>query len=414
MPFVSELLGKVVTDIDGERIGRLEDLIGAYRPDVTNPTIAAIVVKRSGGILLVPFGDVAVLIAPAIPLNKKLAEITPYEPEENDLYLARDVLDKQIIDTNGVRVVRVNDLELVRVNGYFFVANVDIGMRGLMRRMGVDRMTRRLNQRLPPGFISWDDIELLPGNQPMRLRVPGNRIAELHPADLAEILGDLTRAETNRILDSLDAETVAEALEEVEPEFQASLVETMSTERVVDVLEWMSPDEAADLLAELPEDRSAELLNLMDAEDAEDVRMLLTFPDDAAGGIMSTEYVSVRPETTAEQVIAFLRETAEETETIYYVYVTDAQDVLLGVFSLRDLVIAAPHTPVSDFMARRVVSVKLLDSQELVAQVVSKYNLVAVPVVDEAHRLHGVVTADDALDKIIPTAWKKRLPRFYR
>ena len=414
MPFVSELLGKVVTDVDGERIGRLEDLIGTYRPDVTNPTIAAITVKRSGGIVLVPFADVAVLIAPAIPLNKKLAEITPYEPEENDLYLARDVLDKQIIDTNGVRVVRVNDLELVRVNGYFFVANVDIGMRGLMRRMGVDRMTRRLNQRLPLGFISWDDIELLPGNQPMRLRVPGNRIAELHPADLAEILGDLTRAETNRILDSLDAETVAETLEEVEPEFQASLVETMSTERVVDVLEWMSPDEAADLLAELPEDRSAELLNLMDAEDAKDVRKLLTYPDDAAGGIMSTEYVSVRPETTAEQVIAFLRETAEETETIYYVYVTDVQDILLGVFSLRDLVIAAPHTPVSDFMARRVVSVKLLDSQELVAQVVSKYNLVAVPVVDDAYRLHGVVTADDALDKIIPTAWKKRLPRFYR
>jgi magnesium transporter len=414
MPFVSELLGKIVTDVDGERIGRLEDLIGAFRPDVPNPTIAAIAVKRSGDILLVPYADVAVLIAPAIPLNKKLVEITPYETEESDLYLARDVLDKQIIDTNGVRVVRVNDLELVRVNGYFFVANVDIGMRGLMRRMGVDRMTRRLNQRLPLGFISWDDIELLPGNQPMRLRVPGNRIAELHPADLAEILGDLTRAETNRILDSLDAETVAETLEEVEPEFQASLVETMSTERVVDVLEWMSPDEAADLLAELPEDRSAELLNLMDAEDAKDVRKLLTYPDDAAGGIMSTEYVSVRPETTAEQVIAFLRETAEETETIYYVYVTDAQDTLLGVFSLRDLVIAAPHTPVSDFMARRVVSVKLLDSQELVAQVVSKYNLVAVPVVDEAHRLHGVVTADDALDKIIPTAWKKRLPRFYR
>ena len=414
MPFVSELLGKVVTDVDGERIGRLEDLIGAFRPDVPNPTIAAIAVKRSGDILLVPYADVAVLIAPAIPLNKRLAEITPYETEESDLYLARDVLDKQIIDTNGVRVVRVNDLELVRVNGYFFVANVDIGMRGLMRRMGVDRMTRRLNQRLPLGFISWDDIELLPGNQPMRLRVPGNRIAELHPADLAEIFGDLTRAETNRILDSLDAETVAEALEEVEPEFQASLVETMSTERVVDVLEWMSPDEAADLLAELPEDRSAELLNLMDAEDAKDVRKLLTFPDDAAGGIMSTEFVSVRPETTAEQVIAFLRETAEETETIYYVYVTDAQDILLGVFSLRDLVIAAPLTPVSDFMARRVVSVKLLDSQELVAQVVSKYNLVAVPVVDEAHRLHGVVTADDALDKIIPTAWKKRLPRFYR
>lgn len=414
MPFVSELLGKVVADVDGERVGRLEDVIGAFRPDVPHPVVTAIVVKRPSGQLAIPFADVAVLIAPAIPLNKKMADIAPYETGENDLYLARDVLDKQIIDTNGVRVVRVNDLELTRVNGHFYIANVDIGMRGLMRRIGIRRMTRRLDQRLPPGFISWDDIELLPGNQPMRLRVPSNRIADLHPADLAEIFSDLTRAETNRILDSLDAETIAEALEEVEPEFQASLVETMATERVVDVLEWMSPDEAADLLAELPEDRSAELLNLMDAEEAEDVRKLLTYPDDAAGGIMSTEFVAVRPETTAEQTMAFLRESAEETETIYYIYVTDASDHLQGVFSLRDLVMAAPNTPVSDFMARRVVSVKLLDSQDVVAHVVSKYNLVAVPVVDDHNRLHGVVTADDALDKIIPTAWKKRLPRFYR
>lgn len=414
MPFVSELLGKVVTDVDGQRIGRLEDVIGSFRPEVPHLMVAGIVVKQASGQLLVPYSTVAVLIAPAIPLNKKVSAIEPYELGESDLYLARDVLDKQIIDTNGVRVVRVNDLELVRVNGQFFVINVDIGLRGLLRRMGVDRVTRRLNQRLPAGFISWEDIELLPGNQPMRLRVPSNRIADLHPADLAEILSDLTRAETNRILDALDAETVAEALEEVEPEFQASLVETMSTERVVDVLEWMAPDEAADLLAELSEERSAELLNLMDATEAEDVRKLLIYPDDTAGGIMSTEFLTVRPETTAEQTIAFLRENAAETETIYYVYVTDAHDRLLGVFSLRDLVIAAPDTPVTDFMARRVVSVKLLDSQDVVAQVVSKYNLVAVPVVDDGNHLHGVVTADDALDKIIPTAWKKRLPRFYR
>jgi len=255
---------------------------------------------------------------------------------------------------------------------------------------------------------------LLPGNQPMRLRVPSNRIAELHPADLAEIFSDLTRAETNRILDSLDAETVAEALEEVEPEFQASLVETMSTERVVDVLEWMSPDEAADLLAELPQDRSRGLLELMEDEEAEDVRHLLSYPDDSAGGIMTTEFFAIRPDLTAEQAIRALRETAHEAETVFYVYVTDSADRLVGVFSLSDLVLAQPETPVAEFMHSRVVSVNVLVDQNEVAQAVAKYNLLAVPVVDNQQRLLGIVTADDALDKIIPTAWKKRLPHMYR
>jgi Mg2+ transporter MgtE len=202
-------------------------------------------------------------------------------------------------------------------------------------------------------------------------------------------------------------ETVAETLEEVEPEFQAALVETMPDERVADVLEEMSPDAAADLLAELPEGRSEDLLNLMEKEDAADVRKLLSYPIDTAGGLMTTEYVEVRPDLTAEQAIALLREEAPEAETIYYVYVTNENGQLVGVFSLSDLVLAKPHTPITDFMHHRVVTVNVNDSQDDVAHVVSKYNLLAVPVVDDQHRLQGIVTSDDALDKIIPTAWKK-------
>jgi magnesium transporter len=414
MAFVSELLGKLVADVDGEPVGHLDDLIGSVGPDLPHPAVAAIVVKRSGERLIVPIRDVAVLIAPAIPLSKRLAAIVPYQPAEADLYLARDVLDKQIIDTNGVRVVRVNDLELVRVNGDYYVANVDIGGLGLLRRLGLMKLTRRLGQRLPPGVISWDDVELLSGDEPMRLRVPGHRIAELHPADLAEIISDLNRLETSRILEGLDVETVAEALEEVEPDFQASLLEAMPTERIVDVLEAMSPDEAADLLAELPADRSTELLSLMDQEEAEDVRRLLGYPEDSAGGIMNTEFVAIGPDLTAAQAIEYLRQVASDAETIFYIYVTDPDETLLGVFSLRELVLAEPHTPVSGFMQRRVVTVHLLDEQEEVAQAVAKYNLLAVPVVDDDDHLQGIVTADDALDKIIPTAWKKRLPRFHK
>jgi len=317
-----------------------------------------------------------------------------------------------------VRVVRVNDLELARVNGHFYVANVDVGGMGLLRRLGLAKAAEPLVRRLQRGpgmsIISWDEVELLPGDQPMRLKVPGEKMADLHPADLAEIISDLTRAESGKLLESLDVKTVADTLEEVEPDFQASLVETMSDEKVADVLEEMAPDEAADLLAELPQDRSQELLNLMEREEADDVRKLLTFPVDSAGGIMTTEYVTVSPNLTAAQAVAAVRESTQEAENIFYIYVTDAGNHLLGVFSLKDLVLAKPDTVVTEFMHARVVSVNLLDSQDDVAQAISKYNLVALPVVDDQQRLHGIVTADDALDKIIPTAWKKRLPRLYR
>ncbi len=418
MAYLSELTGRVVADVNGERIGRLEDVIAKTHTNVQHPQVMAIVVKRGGVELLVPIADVAVLIAPAVPLNKRLQEIIPYQPGEHDLYLVRDVLDKQIIDTDGIRVVRVNDLEVVRVNGHFYIANVDIGGLGLMRRLGLaktsERVASRLGRRLTSNSVSWDAVELLPGNQPMRLKVPSDRIADLHPADLAEILSDLSRTESSKLLETLDVETVADTLEEVEPEFQASLVESMPDERVADLLEEMAPDEAADLLAELSDERSEDLLNLMEQDEAADVRKLLAYPEESAGGIMTTEFVAIRPDLTAERAIAYLRETADEAETIFYVYVTDPNDCLLGVFSLQDLVLARPQTPVSQFMHERVVSVGLLDSQDDVAQAISKYNLLAIPVVDEAGKLHGIVTADDALDKIIPTAWKKRLPRMYR
>ncbi len=418
MAYMSDLMGRLVADVDGEPVGHLEDLIASIRGEMPHPVIVALAVKRGGGLFLVPFPDVAVLLAPVIPLARRFQEIVPYHPGEHDLYLARDVLDKQIIDTDGVRVVRVNDLELARVNGHFYVANVDIGGWGLLRRLGLAKpaqtLVRRFKREMPQGIISWDDVELLPGDQPMRLKVSGEKITELHPADLAEIISDLTRAESGKLLESLDVKTVADTLEEVEPEFQASLVETMPDEKVADVLEEMAPDEAADLLAELPQDRSQELLNLMEDEEAEDVRKLLAYPDNSAGGIMTTEFVAVGPNLAAEQVISILRESAHEAENIFYIYVTDSEQHLVGVFSLKDLVLAKPDTPVTEFMHARVVSVNLLDSQDDAAQAVSKYNLVALPVVDDERRLHGIVTADDALDKMIPTAWKKRLPRLYR
>jgi CBS domain-containing protein/sporulation protein YlmC with PRC-barrel domain len=418
MPYLSELVGRQVADVNGALVGRLEDVVATVHGEMPHPIVVALAVKRSGGTLAIPFSNVAVLLAPAIALKVGAEQIVPYALSDQDLYLVRDVLDKQIIDTNGIRVVRVNDLELARVNGHFYVANVDISGLGLMRRLGlarpVEKIASRFGRRASSTPIRWDDVELLPGDQPLRLKVPSDKITDLHPADLAEILSDLSRSESSKFLESLDIETVADALEEVEPDFQASLVEAMPDEKVADLLEEMAPDEAADLLAELPEGRSQELLSLMDTEEAEDVRKLLAYPEDSAGGIMTTEFIAIPPNLKAEQAIAYLRENADQAETIFYIYVTDSESHLRGVFSLQDLVLAGPATPVDEFMHHRVVTVNAWDSQDNVAQAIAKYNLLAIPVVDEQGRLHGIVTADDALDKIIPTAWKKRLPRMYR
>jgi magnesium transporter len=416
MLYVSQLLDRPVVDVDGARFGILRDLIAAVRADRTHPEIVGLVVRRGSGTAILPASEAAVLIAPSIPLTKRAADVAVYPAAENDIFLERDVLDKQIIDIDGVRVVRVNDLELARVNGGYYIANVDISQRGLLRRL-LPSGLMRLFPEPPPGkrsgIISWDQVELLAGGRPMRLKVPGRRIAELHPADLAEIISDLAKPESDRLLQRLDAGTVAETLEEVEPDFQASLLENMNDDKVADVLEEMAPDEAADLLAELPEERSRELLKLMHREEADDVRRLLAYPEDSAGGLMNTEFFTVPTGLTAGEIIAQLRLSAREAETIYYIYVTEPDGKLVGVFSLRELVLSEPEKRVAEFMHRRVMTVRLNDNQDAIAQAVSKYNLLALPVVDDQGRIQGIVTADDALDKIIPTAWKRKLPHLY-
>lgn len=409
-------MGRKVTDIDGNTIGNLVDLI-ATQVNIPIPKVVALRVKRPTGIVLIPAVDVAVLFSPVIPLTKHTNEVQDYILQDDDLELVEDVLDKQIIDTNGVRVVRVNDLEITRLNGEYYVSNVDIGGAGLLRRLGFKRPAAVIPDKavgsLPSGMISWEDVELISHDEPMQLKVPSDKLSVLHPADLAQILSDLNRQEGSKLLESLDDETLADTLEEVEPDFQASLVEQLPNERIADVLEEMSPDEAADLLAELPDDRSEQLLNLMEKDEAEDVRKLLTFPEESAGGIMNTEFVSLPDDLNAGQAITRIRETANDAETIYYLYVTDESEHLLGVFSLRQLVLSNPKTHIKDFMETHLITVDLTDDQDHCAQIISKYNLLAVPVVDKNNVIHGIVTADDALDKIIPTAWKKRLPKLY-
>jgi magnesium transporter len=415
MAYLSEIIGRPVTDLDGKSVGKLRDVVVRPWAEFPHPLIEAVTIEIKGGtIRYLPFAAVAALLTPVIPLKYRGEEMPLFDLKEDDVLLSRDVLDKQIIDTDGARVVRVNDVELIRVNGTIYVSNVDVSWLGIIRRMGLVGIAHFLASRSKQKGISWDDVELMRRDQSMQLRVPAEKLHDLHPADLAEIVSDLNRLESGQLLDSLDVKHLADTLEEVEPEFQAELVEHMSNEKVADVLEEMEPDEAADLLGDLPKERKEDLLALMEKKDAADVRKLLAYPEESAGGIMTTEYASIRPNLSAAEAIQVLRGMADEVETMFYVYVVDEAEHLIGSFSLNNLIFAPPGQMVADFMTDRLITVNLTDDQETVAQTVAKYDLLAIPVVDDQNRLHGIVTADDALDKIIPTAWKKRLPRFYR
>jgi CBS domain-containing protein/sporulation protein YlmC with PRC-barrel domain len=405
-----------VVDSEGEKLGRVDEVLATQKLGIQHPVLTALAVLKNKEINYYPFSEIAVLFAQVIPLSHNKEELPHYTVTGDEIQVIQDVLDKQIIDTNGIRVVRVNDLELARVNTEYYIANVDIGSLGIVRRMGLgklaDRLARLVSHDPRKSFISWESVELL-HDQFMHLKVPVDKIRDLHPADIAEILSDMSHTDSGKLLDTLDIEHLADALEEVEPDFQATLVQGMSDEKVADVLEEMSPDEAADLLAELPQERSKDLLELMEGEEAEDVRLLLSYPEDSAGGMMTTDIATIRPGLTAAKAIEVLRNSADEAESMFYVYVTDDQNHLLGVFSLSDLILSKPDTPVTEFMHKKVVAANVLEKQDTLAQLVAKYNLLTLPVVDDDNHLLGMVTADDALDKIIPTAWKKRLPRFY-
>ncbi|MFL5756600.1 MAG: magnesium transporter, partial [Chloroflexota bacterium] len=287
-----------------------------------------------------------------------------------------------------------------------------------LRRLGIERPTRRIARRLNiplhERYIDWEDVDPVESSiASVKLRVPHAGLAELHPADLADIIDQLAPRDRAGILAALDDEAAADAIEEMEPETQVEVLEFLEPARAADILEEMSPDDAADLVADLSDETRDEILALMERDEADEVRELLAYPEDTAGGIMTTEFVAVPASLTTAQTIERLRELEPDAETIYYVYVVDTDGRLVGVLSLRDLIVAPPDARIADVMIDEPVAVGVLDHEDDVATVVARYNLLAVPVVDPDGRLAGIVTVDDAIDTLLPTAWRNRLPKLF-
>jgi CBS domain-containing protein len=410
MPYLSEIQHRRVLGPGGDEVGRLLDV--AVMPREQFPVVQWGILGTGGGERVIRWSD-AVIEPAHVRLRQRLDRIAPESLPADALRLGRDLLDKQIVDTHGAKVVRVNDLQLEEASGQLRLVGADVGVRGLMRRVGAEGMAERVvglvGRRLPRGIIPWHLVEPLEqAEAAVRLTVPHQKLALLHPADIADVVEEMTVDERRQVFEELDVETAAETLAEIEPEMQVAIVNDLEEGRAADILDEMAPDEAADLLQDLPKEQREELIELMDEEEGEDARGILAYAEDSAGGIMTTEVVSFPGDITAQVAIERLRELKPDPEQAYYLYVVNGEGRLEGVISLRDLVVADPQSPLSGLMDPHVLAVDAGASKEDVASMIAKYDLLAIPVIDARRRLLGSVTIDDVVEIMLPRGWKKR------
>jgi len=408
---------------NGDRLVTLRDLI--VRIGDVYPPVTGLVARQGRRECFIPINQVASLTAAGAVLSSNTLNIAPFDRRQDEILLGRDVLDRQIIDVDGKRVVRVNDLQVAPVEGSYRVIGVDIGARALLARFFGGK-----RERTPVAdLVDWADIEYLAANAPsVRLKVSHDRLARLHPAEIANIIEDLSYHQGTEIVSSLDDETAADTLEELNDERQADILEQMDSARAADILEEMAPDDAADVLADLSEEKQEELLSLMEPEESEDVRELLEYHEDTAGGMMTTDYVALPVGLTAGEALASLAGMEEQPDFVYYLYVVvhdeaappdaphrtddDIPEYLRGVVTLRQLVLALPTMPMTELMEQDVVTVAPSDPADDAARQLVEYGLYAVPVVTDDGEILGIITSDDAFDRLLPDSWQKRLRVF--
>jgi magnesium transporter len=435
MIFLSTMLRQSVYDSEGRRLGGLRDVSVALNE--TFPVVTALVVHPTlapgSQDLIIPWSYVQSIEQLPIRLTVPQAQLPTYTPQLGELLLRRDILDKQIVDTQGFRVVKVNDLKLAQIKKTARLVGVDISLSGLLRRLGVAAPFEALGHVVPfklqERTITWNYVEpiqvvragaatgeltpalatsgagsiggVVPGVVPqVQLNVSHTKLADLHPADIADILEQLDVEDAGAMLDRLDTETAADTLNEVEYPHQSEILSELDPERASDLLEHLAPDDAADILADIPPAEAEHLLNLMPAEESRPIRELLRYGAETAGGIMTTEVLSFAQDETVEDALRYLRQHSAHLEMVYYLYIVDEQRHLVGVVSLRQLVTAEPTSLLRDLMDTDVISVRVDADQEEVARIIAKYDLLGVPVVDEENRLVGLVTVDDVIDVI--------------
>jgi magnesium transporter len=400
---LSELLGASVRDASGAVRGRVREI--AIAPQDHPTRIAFLIVKTAAGErMLAP--EVITSAGATVRAATDLAQWDRFVPSDGLLLLKRDLLDQQIIDIHGRKVVRVNDVELEAspVSNYLLlsVVAVDVGARGAVRRLSkglVPSFTlRALLERIPPRVIPWQFVDLLETDPARRvkLKIAYKGLAQMHPADIADIVEDLAPAERESVFETIDEEVAAEALEEIDPDIQVSIVESLDKDRAADIVEEMDPDAAADLLGDLEEKHSDEILQEMEPAERQEVTQLLEFKENTAAGRMTTEFISVAETAVVDDAIEALKHFEGSREALATIYLTGAGQKLVGIVPLVKIAVSSPAIQLSQ-LSEPYIACAPDTPQDEVAALFDKYNLITLAVVDEHGRIAGIITADDVI-----------------
>ena len=401
--FLTELLGLRVYDLKGRTLGVVKD--AAIVPLIHPSRVDRFLLGGGWAWLTIRHDQVRSISLNGIHLKDEV--LTPYHSDEYMLRLVRDLLDQQIIDAEGRKVVRVTDItfKIHQDNGTnnLMISEVDIGLRSIFRRLvqGVlpPRLIRRIQAVIPPHFIRWEHCSIIEADPQRRLRLNiSNRLLEqMHPADLADIVEDLTPEDREAIFETIDSEVAAETLSEVEPEIQASILESLETEKAADIVEEMAPHEAADVLAELGEQTSEEILEEMEQEPKNEVQELLEYKENSAGGLMNTEFVALPENSTVADAMEKLKAHEEILEKLNTLFLVDQEEHLKGSVPLARLFNAPGAMQLKDLAIENQISVDVEEKQDRITETFDKYNLLALPVVDASGKLAGAITADEVI-----------------
>jgi len=402
---LSLILGGQLRDADGLRLGKVDDLIVRLGSDDYPPVTGALA-TIAGRAVFVPAELITTIAPGVVTIRKSPLDLQPFTRRPQEVLLKEDVLDRQLINVEGARLVRTNELEIARLGGWYRVVGVDTGPRGLFRRL----IPRRFADTIRPGsFLDWASVEPFTGHVPtVRLRVPHPKLARLHPAELADLVEAASHREGEEILEAVraDAEREADVFEELDTQHQVEFIEAMTDEEAAAVLARMESDDAADLINDLPEDRREDVVALLPSAERRRIRTLLGYEPSTAGGLMSTDFICVYLQATREEALERIRRSTCSPDSITWIYVMNQHRRLKGAIQVVDLVRAEPDAAVGD-IARPARHVRPDADLEEVARLMTDYDLTVVPVVDDEQQLLGVITVDDVLELVLPRGWRR-------
>jgi CBS domain-containing protein len=403
---LSLVVGSELVDRSRGKVGRVDDLIVRLGGD-EYPPVTGLLATVAGRQVFVPADEVEEIEQGRVTLRSVRLDLRPFRRHPQEVLLKKDVLDRQLINVDGARLVRSNEIEIARLGGWYRVVGVDVGLRGLLRRL----VPRALAENVGPSeFLDWASVEPFTGHVPtLRLRVPHPKLARLHPAQLADLVEAASHREGEEIIKAVgeDPELEADVFEELEPNHQLEFIEERSDAEVAEVLARMETDDAADLVAQLPEDRREQVIGLLPGVQRRRVRALLGYDPATAGGLMSPEFVCVYLQATQDEVLQLLRMSRAPADSLAWVYVMNARKRLTGAIALADLLRADPQLRIGE-VAGVPRSVRAEADLEEIARLMTDFDLTVVPVVDGEHRLIGVITVDDVLELVLPRGWQRR------